>query len=216
MEQVGAGLEKIVAGSLRRSPAGQGPLLAWALACGQAVAARTRAVDFAQGILRVEVPDAGWRAELQALAPQYLAVINRYVAESVKRIEFVVAGQSRGRRAPAPPDMKVTEKDVAYVADLGNLELTAEERTRMVRDLNSILGHIDSLNELDTTNVQPMAQVSDRYGVDQSKQGSERFAYASREDVLEGLRKSLPHEVALENAPDSDGTFFKVPKVIER
>ena len=112
--------------------------------------------------------------------------------------------------------MKVTEKDVAYVADLGNLELTAEERTRMVRDLNSILGHIDSLNELDTTIVAPMAQVSDRYGVDQLKQGSERFAYASREDIREGLRKSLPHEVALANAPDSDGTFFKVPKVIER
>jgi len=65
--------------------------------------------------------------------------------------------------------MKVTAKDVAYVADLGNLELTEEERTRMVRDLNSILGHIDTLNELDTTNVPPMAQVSDRYGVDQSK-----------------------------------------------
>ena len=112
--------------------------------------------------------------------------------------------------------MKVTEKDVAYVADLGNLELTAEERTRMVRDLNSILGHIDSLNELDTTNVQPMAQVSDRYGVDHSKQGSERFAYASREDIFEGLRKSLPHEEALANAPESDGPFFKVPKVIER
>jgi aspartyl-tRNA(Asn)/glutamyl-tRNA(Gln) amidotransferase subunit C len=111
--------------------------------------------------------------------------------------------------------MKVTAKDVAYVADLGNLELTEEERTRMVRDLNSILGHIDTLNELDTTNVPPMAQVSDRYGVDQSKQGSERFAYASREDVFEGLRKSLPHDVALENAPDSDGTFFKVPRVIE-
>ena len=112
--------------------------------------------------------------------------------------------------------MKVTEKDGSYVADLGNLELTEEERPRMVRDLNSILGHIDSLNALDTTNVPPMAQVSDRYGVDQSKQGSERFAYASREDILEGLRKSLPHDVALENAPDSDGTFFKVPKVIER
>ena len=216
MEQVGAGLEKIVAGSLRRSPAGEGPLRAWAVACGQAVAARTRAVAFAQGILRVEVPDAGWRAELQALAPQYLAVLNRYVAESVRRIEFVIVGQSGGRGRPPHTDMKVTEKDVAYVADLGNLELTEEERTRMVRDLNSILGHIDSLNELDTTNVPPMAQVSDRYGVDQSKQGSERFAYASREDVLEGLRKSLPHDVALENAPDSDGTFFKVPKVIER
>jgi hypothetical protein len=90
MEQVGAGLEKIVVGSLRRAPAGQGPVLAWAVACGPAVSARTRALDFVQGILRVQVPDAGWRAELQTLASQYLAVINRYVVESVKRIEFVV------------------------------------------------------------------------------------------------------------------------------
>ena len=112
--------------------------------------------------------------------------------------------------------MKVTEKDVAYVADLANLELTAEERAGMARDLNSILDYIDMLNELDTSDVAPMAQVSDRYGVDEAKQGSERFAYASREDVLEGLRKSLPQEVALENAPDADGTFFRVPKVIER
>jgi aspartyl-tRNA(Asn)/glutamyl-tRNA(Gln) amidotransferase subunit C len=112
--------------------------------------------------------------------------------------------------------MKVTEKDVAYVADLANLDLTAEERTAMLRDLNSILDYVDRLNELDTSNVPPMAQVSDRYGVDQSKQGSERFAYASREDVLEGLRKSLRHEVALENAPDADEKFFRVPKVIER
>ena len=112
--------------------------------------------------------------------------------------------------------MKVTEQDVAYVADLANLELTAEERVRMLRDLNSILDYIDRLNELDTSTVQPMAQVSDRYGVDQSKRGSERFAYASREDVREGLRKSLPRDEALQNAPDSDGTFFKVPKVIER
>jgi aspartyl-tRNA(Asn)/glutamyl-tRNA(Gln) amidotransferase subunit C len=111
--------------------------------------------------------------------------------------------------------LKVTEKDVAYVADLANLELTEEERTAMVRDLNSILDYMERLNELDTSKVDPMAQVSDRYGVDESKQGRERFAYA-REDVLEGLRKSLPHEVALENAPDSDGTFFLVPKVIER
>ena len=112
--------------------------------------------------------------------------------------------------------MKVTEKDVAYVASLGNLDLSPEESTRMVRDLNAILGYIDTLNELDTANVPPMAQVSDKYGGDASKQGSERFAYASREDVHEGLRKSLPHDLALANAPESDGTFFKVPKVIER
>ncbi len=112
--------------------------------------------------------------------------------------------------------MKVTDKDVTYVADLANLELSEDERSRMVRDLNSILGHVDTLSELDTKDVPPMAQVSDRYGLDESKQGSERFAYASREDIHEGLRKSLPHDVALGNAPESDGMFFRVPKVIER
>jgi len=112
--------------------------------------------------------------------------------------------------------MKVTDKDVAYVAELANLELSEEERTGMLRDLNSILEYVDRLNELDTSDVPPMAQVSDRYGVDEAKQGSARFAYASREDVLEGLRKSLPHEEALANAPDADEDFFRVPKVIER
>lgn len=112
--------------------------------------------------------------------------------------------------------MKVTDKDVAYVADLANLDLTEEERSRMLRDLNSILDYIDLLNELDTSAVLPMAQVSDRYGVDESRQGSERFAYAQREDIVEGLRKSLPHNEALANAPDADENFFRVPKVIER
>ena len=112
--------------------------------------------------------------------------------------------------------MKVTGKDVSYVADLANPELSDDERARMVRDLNSILGHVDSLNELDTKDVPPMVQISDRYGLDESKQGSERFAYATRDDVHEGLRKSFAREVALANAPESDGTFFKVPKVIER
>jgi len=112
--------------------------------------------------------------------------------------------------------MKVTEKDVVYVAGLANLELTEEERAHMVRDLNSILGYIDRLNQLDTTKVEPMAQVSDRYGVDTGKEGSERFAYSSREDILYGLRPSLTHEEALANAPDADEQFFKVPKVIER
>jgi aspartyl-tRNA(Asn)/glutamyl-tRNA(Gln) amidotransferase subunit C len=112
--------------------------------------------------------------------------------------------------------MKVTEKDVAYVADLANLELSAEERAGMLRDLNSILDYMDRLNELDTSKVEPMAQVSDRFGIGDAKKGGERFGYARREDIPEGLRKSLSQEVALENAPDADGTFFRVPKVIER
>jgi aspartyl-tRNA(Asn)/glutamyl-tRNA(Gln) amidotransferase subunit C len=111
--------------------------------------------------------------------------------------------------------MKVTAKDVGYVSELANLELNEEERQRMVRDLNSILDYVDLLNELDTSSMEAMAQVSDRYGVDQ-QQRSVRFADAIREDIKEGLRKSLPHDVALQNAPESDGTFFKVPKVIDR
>src|SRR3979409_1306190 len=101
--------------------------------------------------------------------------------------------------------MKVTEKDVAYVADLANLDLTPDERARMLHDLNSILDYIDRLNELDTDNVTPMAQVAGRHGID-----------ASRDDIRYGLRESLPQETALKNAPESDGTFFEVPKVIER
>ena len=90
MEHIGAGLDKIVASSLRRAAAGTGPVLAWPLACGPKVAERTRALDFVAGILRVEVADAGWRAQLRELAPRYVAAINRYVGESVQRIEFVI------------------------------------------------------------------------------------------------------------------------------
>ena len=112
--------------------------------------------------------------------------------------------------------MKVTEQDVAYVAELANLELTDQERSAMVRDLNSILDYMDRLNELDTRDVPPMAQVSDRWAGDEAKQGGERFGYALRADIVEGLRKSLPRGEALANAPDADEEFFRVPKVIER
>jgi hypothetical protein len=93
MEHAGAAFEKIVAGSLRRVREEEGPVVAWPLVCGAAVAHRTRAVDFAEGTLQVQVPDAGWKAELKTLASQYLAVINRYVKMPVKRIEFIVMGQ---------------------------------------------------------------------------------------------------------------------------
>lgn len=107
----------------------------------------------------------------------------------------------------------VTDKDVSYVADLAHLELTEDERTRMLKDLNSILGYIDRLNELDTSSVEPMAQVASRVDESGEASGKEGFAYAMRADEP---RPSLPHEEALRNAPASDGVFFKVPKVIER
>src|SRR5271169_4646340 len=117
-----------------------------------------------------------------------------------------------GRGGLRQGKMKVTEKDVAHVADLANLELTEDERPLLLRDLNSILDYIDHLKQLDTADVPPMAQLF----VNLAKDGGTPVASTTREDILEGLRKSLPQDVALQNAPDSDGTFFKVPKVIER
>ncbi len=90
LNRTSAGLESIVSKALHRAPAGESPLLAWPVACGSAVAERTQALSFSDGILRVEVADAGWRRELASLAPRYLALINKYSATSVKRIEFVV------------------------------------------------------------------------------------------------------------------------------
>ncbi len=91
LEQAGAGLEKIVAQSLRQAPPGEGPLLAWPVVCGSAVAERTRAVRFQDGVLSVEVADARWKSGLLELAPRYLALINRYTTEAVHKIEFVAA-----------------------------------------------------------------------------------------------------------------------------
>jgi hypothetical protein len=90
LEQAGSDLERIVARSLRQAPPAQAPLMAWPGVCGSAVAERTRAVNFLDGVLRVAVADAGWKFELQGLAPRYLASINRYTVEAVRRIEFVV------------------------------------------------------------------------------------------------------------------------------
>ena len=139
----------------------------------------------------------------------------------VGRIETVLGtGPSYRRPRPRHTDstphakMKVTEKDVADDRlDLANLELTEDERGGMLRDLNSILDYVDRLNELDTTDVPPMAQVSDRYGVDQSKSWQRALCLRQPRRHSRRSEKSLPHQVALENAPDTDGTFFtKCPK----
>jgi aspartyl-tRNA(Asn)/glutamyl-tRNA(Gln) amidotransferase subunit C len=105
--------------------------------------------------------------------------------------------------------MRITESDVDYVANLANLELTEEERRRMVKDLDSILTYIGRLNELDTTDVPPMAQVPS----EAARSESSCYQTGLRED---SPRPSLPHEEAMRNAPVTDGQFFRVPKVIER
>jgi Dna[CI] antecedent, DciA len=90
LQQAGTELEKIVARSLRQVPPAQAPLMAWPVVCGSAVAERTRALSYLDGVLRVAVPDTGWKSELQILAPHYLTAINKYTLEIVRRIEFVV------------------------------------------------------------------------------------------------------------------------------
>jgi len=97
------------------------------------------------------------------------------------------------------------------VAELANLELTDQERQRMLKDLNSILEYIDRLNELDTSNVPPMAQVSALH-VKASSRRPEALS-PLRDDIL---ATCLPHAEAMKNAPVTDGEFFKVPKVIEK
>ena len=100
---------------------------------------------------------------------------------------------------------KVSMEDVERVAELAHLELAAEEIPRMVQDLNAILDYVAELNELDTSGVTPLAQVSELESA-----GS---ASSLREDVT---RPSIPRADIMSRAPETDGAFFKVPKVIER
>jgi aspartyl-tRNA(Asn)/glutamyl-tRNA(Gln) amidotransferase subunit C len=102
----------------------------------------------------------------------------------------------------------VTMEDVRRVAELANLELTVDEEPRMQRDLNAILGHIAQLNELDTEGVPAMAQVGEMFGGLGQEVGE-----ALRQDVVQ---PSLDRAAVMAAAPETDGRFFKVPKVIER
>ncbi len=99
--------------------------------------------------------------------------------------------------------MKITEEEVRYVAELANLNLPAEELGRLRSDMDQILGYMDKLNELDTSQVEPMAQVLYEAGE----------TATLREDAE---RAPIGNEAALANAPKAGGGYFKVPKVIER
>ena len=101
MQHAGAGLQKIVTDTLRRAPTDEAALLAWPLVCGTAVAGKTRALDFTDGVLSVQVPDANWRTQLLGLAPQYLAEVNKFVTKNVRKIAFVIADESAPQRVKA-------------------------------------------------------------------------------------------------------------------
>jgi aspartyl-tRNA(Asn)/glutamyl-tRNA(Gln) amidotransferase subunit C len=99
--------------------------------------------------------------------------------------------------------LKITEQEVRYVAGLANLALSEQEIGRMARELDEILTHVDKLNEVDTSNVEPMAQVL--FDAEETA--------TLREDCE---RPSLGTEAALENAALKGAGHFKVPRVIER
>ena len=91
-------LSKLFAQTLRREGGDQAPILAWPLACGSKVAARTTAVSFAAGILAVEVPDTAWRCQLEIFRQHYLAALNQISPQKVQDIKFVLPSQ-RSRTA---------------------------------------------------------------------------------------------------------------------
>jgi aspartyl-tRNA(Asn)/glutamyl-tRNA(Gln) amidotransferase subunit C len=99
--------------------------------------------------------------------------------------------------------MALTDKDVRYVAELAHLRLTEDEVRKFLPQLDSVVEYIQKLNELDTTQIEPMAQVTYPAGPNP----------AIREDQL---APSLTPEEALRNAPDGAPGYFRVPRVIEK
>lgn len=91
----------------------------------------------------------------------------------------------------------ITIKDVEHVAKLARLELTEEEKEMFTHQLGDVLEHVEKMNEVDTTGVEPMNHPMDFYNV-------------MREDkkIYENTREEL-----MQNAPDVEGEFFKVPKI---
>lgn len=101
MERAATGLRKIVAEALAKAPPEESAVLAWPLVCGTAVADKTRALELAGGVLRIQVPDAGWRKQLHGFVPHYLNALNQIAGGKVERIEFVLAGETRKEPASA-------------------------------------------------------------------------------------------------------------------
>lgn len=105
--------------------------------------------------------------------------------------------------------MKINREDVLHVAELAHLELSEVEVETFQRQLDSILTYMEKLNELNTSTVEPMAQVS---GAPLSQMAAGESA-ALREDVPEGCDAG---KEVLSGAPDPSQPYFRVPKVIER
>jgi aspartyl-tRNA(Asn)/glutamyl-tRNA(Gln) amidotransferase subunit C len=97
-------------------------------------------------------------------------------------------------------NMQVDNKLVSHLAHLSRLNVAPEKMDQLVADMQDLVVFVEQLNALDTTGTQPLMYMGDAVNV-------------LREDVVNG---SIERNAALSNAPDSDGIFFKVPKVINK
>jgi aspartyl-tRNA(Asn)/glutamyl-tRNA(Gln) amidotransferase subunit C len=95
--------------------------------------------------------------------------------------------------------MKISKETVRHVAELARLEFKEEELEKFTEQLGNILEHIEELNELDTSNVEPTFHILE-------------LSTPLREDVVVPW---LSSDEALENAPQREEDFFAVPKVLE-
>jgi len=95
--------------------------------------------------------------------------------------------------------MKITEDQVAGVGKLARLAMTPDEMTRFSVQLSSILTYVEKLNELNTDNIEPTSHVLPLSNI-------------FRED---NVAPSLSVDAVLQNAPEKEGHFFRVPKIIE-
>lgn len=98
--------------------------------------------------------------------------------------------------------MKITPEEVKHIAALANLHLSEADIDRYTKDLEEILSYVDQLNELDTSGVEPMAQV-----LHEGNSAPLRVDEPGR---------SFDQETALRCAPLPGAGHFKVPRVIER
>ncbi len=96
--------------------------------------------------------------------------------------------------------MEVTDKLIDKLSDLARLKFNDEEKIEIKKDLKQMISFIDKMNELDTTGVKPLLHMTKEVNI-------------LREDEVKGM---ISKEEALKNAPEHDGSFFKVPKVIKR
>lgn len=95
--------------------------------------------------------------------------------------------------------MQITSELISYLESLGRIRLTEEERKNSEKDLQDILSYIDTLNELDTEGVEPLSHSFPVTNV-----------FSTVEEPF-----SMDRDLILENAPESENGYFRVPKTVE-